>query len=142
MWFLAFFVVPPLFALFGLRYLRDRGLRVLVGAFFLSSLAVVAVLQIGGQAIGILPRLVYPSFIGVYLPAALALNAISERGRGVGPRGGRWRLAGAGVVMRGLGVAMPWIVMAVMAVLVNIDMVGYPTLYVEYFVNTPPAFLP
>jgi hypothetical protein len=29
-----------------------------------------------------------------------------------------------------------------MAVLVNIDMFGYPTMYVEYFVNTPPAFLP
>jgi hypothetical protein len=142
MWFLAFFLIPPLFALFGLRYLRDRGLRVLVGAFFLSSLAVIAVLQIGGQQIGILPRLVYPSFIAVYLPAALALNAISERARRVGPRGGPWRSPGGGVLMRGLGVAMPWLVVAAMAVLVNIDMFGYPTLYVEYFVNTPPAFLP
>lgn len=99
-------------------------------------------LQIGGQLIGTVSRLIYPSFIGVYLPAALALDAIAQRALRVRPGGGRHRLPGGRAVMRRLGVATPWIVVAMMAVLVNVDIFGYPTMYVEYFVSTPPAFLP
>ena len=38
--------------------------------------------------------------------------------------------------------AAPWIVVGVLFVLANIDIFGYPTLYVEFFVSDPPAFLP
>ena len=142
MWFQVFFLIPPLFALLGLRYLRDRPLWILVGGLFLTYLGVIATLQIGGQLIGTVPRLIYPSFIGVYLPAALALDALAQGARRVGPgRGTPWLQRSRGVVRR-LGVATPWIVVAVMAVLVNIDTFGYPTLYVEYFVSSPPVFLP
>ena len=39
-------------------------------------------------------------------------------------------------------VAAPWAVVAVVAVLANLDIFGYPTLYVEYFVSEPPVFVP
>jgi hypothetical protein len=142
MWFQAFFLIPALLALLGMRYLRDRALRVLVGGLFVYGLVVIAVLQIGGQLIGTVPRLIYPTFIGVYLPAAVALDAISQRARTLGRGRGTGVLDRCRSIVRRLGVATPWIVVAVMAVLVNIDVFGYPTLYVEYFVSTPPYFLP
>ena len=39
-------------------------------------------------------------------------------------------------------VVAPWAVVGAMAVAANVDIFGYPTAYVEYFVNDPPAFLP
>jgi hypothetical protein len=45
-------------------------------------------------------------------------------------------------IPRAVRVAAPWVVVAFMAVLANIDIFGYPTLYVEYFVSDPPVFLP
>ena len=62
-------------------------------------------------------------FPAIYLLAALALDAIRLPGR--------WRATRR----RGSRSAS-------MAVLVNVDIFGYPTLYVEYFTGTPPVFLP
>jgi hypothetical protein len=131
LWLEAFFVVPALIAVFGWRCLPDRSVKVLVAALFLMGFAIIATLQIGHQGIGILPRLVYPSFVGVCLPAAAGLDAVAERARGC-----------MRVGVRRLGVATPWIVVAVMAVLVNIDTFGYPTMYEEFFNGTPPVWLP
>jgi hypothetical protein len=133
MWMQAFFVIPAIIAVLGLRRLRDRSLQVLVGALFAMGFLIIAVLQIGGLLIGTAPRLIYPTFIGVYLPAALALDAVAERPRGL--------VSGRGI-LRSFRGAAPWIVIGVMTVLVNIDIFGYPTQYVEYFVSTPPVFLP
>ena len=85
----------------------------------------------------------YPYFVGVYLPAALALdagsqwlfNALSPRiiaGRSVGS-------AGWATCMRRV---TPWAVVALMAFLANIDSFGYPTQYQEYLLNSPPVWLP
>jgi hypothetical protein len=132
-WLQAFFVIPALIAPFGLRQLRDRGLQVLVAALFIVGFLTIAVLQIGGQQIGFTPRLIYPTFIGVYLPAAVALDSLARRAP---------VLPAVRNIERRLRRAAPWIVVAIMALLVNVDVFGYPTLYVEYFVGTPPVFLP
>lgn len=133
LWLQSFFVIPPILAILGLRRLRDRSLYVLVGSLFLMGLAIIAVLQIGNQLIGTVPRLIYPTFIGVYLPAAVALDGFAERAH---------QIATGRNGLRRLRAATPWIVVAVMALLANIDVFGYPTLYVEFFVSTPPSFLP
>jgi hypothetical protein len=131
----AFFVVPLIVAVFGLRKLRDRSLWVLVGGLFLMGLATVAVFQIGRLEIGYLPRLVYPMFPAVYLLAALALDSgVRMRQRTNAPLLPR--------IWSGIRVGAPWTIIATMAVLANIDIFGYPTMYVEYFVSTPPSFLP
>jgi hypothetical protein len=131
----AFFVVPLVVAVFGLRKLHDRATQVLVGGLFAMGLATIAVLQIGEQQIGTLPRLVFPLFPAVYLLAALALDPGRRQPRPASaPR--RQRFTDA------VRFAAPWVVVAVMAVLANIDIFGYPTLYVEYFVSEPPVFLP
>jgi hypothetical protein len=132
---LAFFVIPLVVAAFGLRKLHDPALRVLVGAWFAITFAATGVLLIGEMEIGRLPRLLFPLFPAVYLLAALALD----------PTGRTRRLADAPRrvrVVETVRLAAPWVVVGVMAVLANIDILGYPTLYVEYFVNDPPAFLP
>jgi hypothetical protein len=128
----AFFVVPVIVAAFGLRKLKDRATQVLVGGLLAMGFVTIAVLQIGEQEIGTLPRLVYPVFPAVYLLAAVALDP----GRPVG------RLAAAAPLWLRVRIAAPWAVVIAMAALANIDIFGYPTLYVEYFVSEPPFFLP
>jgi hypothetical protein len=131
----AFFVLPLLVAVLGLRKLHGRPLQVLVAGLFAMGFVIIAVLQIGGQPIGRLPRLVYPVFPAVYLLAALALDA----------RKPLRRPAGDPLPLRMLDTARvvaPWAVVGAMAVLANVDIFGFPTLYVEYFVNDPPVFLP
>jgi hypothetical protein len=140
MWLQAFFVIPPILALFGFRLLRDRPQKVLVATLFALYFAVIAVLQIGGTEIGTTPRLIYPAFISVYLPAAVLLDAIAEHARGF-TFTREALLTGRGS-SRALQRLAPWLVIGAMFVLVNIDIFGYPTLYVEYFVSTPPVFLP
>jgi hypothetical protein len=131
----AFFVLPLLVAVFGLRKLHDRPLQVLVGGLFAMGFVTIAVLQIGGQPIGRLPRLVYPVFPAVYLLAALALDSMKPLGRPTGDS----------LTVRALDTARvvaPWAVVGAMVVAANVDIFGYPRSYVEYFVNDPPAFLP
>ena len=140
MWLQAFFVIPVILALLGFRLLRDRSSKVLVAALFGFYFAVIAALQIGEQWVGTFPRVIYPSFISVYLPAAVLLDAIARRADG-------YRLDRAALLTgRGSWLALqraaPWIAVAAMFVLVNIDIFGYPTLYVEYFESVPPFFLP
>jgi hypothetical protein len=131
----AFFVVPVVVAVLGLRKLRNRASRVLVGSLFVMGFAIIAVLQIGEQQIGTLPRLVYPVFPAVYLLAALALDPGDRQPRAASAPL-RERIPDA------VRIAAPWVVVGVMAVLANIDIFGYPTMYVEYFVSDPPVFLP
>jgi hypothetical protein len=131
----AFFVVPLLVAVFGLWKLRGRQLQVLVGGLFAMGLVTIAILQLGEQELGWFPRFVFPVFPAVYLLAALALDL---DGGGPRPPGASLRLR----LTDGVRAVAPWAVIAVMAVLANIDVFGYPTLYVEYFVSEPPAFVP
>jgi hypothetical protein len=133
----AFFVLPVLVAIFALRKLRDRSQRVLVSAFFATSFAFIAFLEIGGATpeLARLPRLVYPIFPAIYLLAAIALDPGEKPAQ---PRTPRRRDEILGSLRR----AAPWIVVGVLFVLANIDIFGYPTLYVEFFVSDPPAFLP
>jgi hypothetical protein len=131
----AFFAVPFVVAVLGLRRVHGRPLVVLVGSLFAMGFATIAVLQVGESGIGTLPRLVYPIFPAVYLLAALALDAWSRPSlRTAWPQ---WRGIGAR-----LRIASPWVVVGAMAVLVNIDIFGFPTLYVEYLTGGPPVFLP
>jgi hypothetical protein len=133
----AFFVLPVLVAIFGWRKLRDRSLRVLVGAFFATSFAFIAFLEIGGATpeLARLPRLVYPIFPAIYLLAAITLDPGEKPAQPGTPRR-RDEILGS------LRRAAPWVVIGVLFVLANIDIFGYPTLYVEFFVSDPPAFLP
>jgi hypothetical protein len=118
----AFFVVPVLLALAALPLLKDTALRWLGVALAVTNFAVVAVFVIGEQVVGAAPRLVYPMFPIVFLLAALALD--------------RYRLPGR------LRDASPWIALALLAFLVNFDILGYPTLYYEFHFGRPPAFTP
>jgi hypothetical protein len=132
----AFFVVPVAVALFGIRKLRDKPLQILVGGLFLMSLATVALFQIAEvKYLETLPRLVYPIFPAVYLLAAVALDPGEQPPQRSNPRR-REEILGS------LRSAAPWIVVGILFVLANIDIFGYPTLYVEFFVSDPPIFLP
>jgi hypothetical protein len=142
MWLQAYFIIPALLALIGWRLLRDRPQRILVGGMLLMSFLMVFLFYLGHTAIATTPRIIYPYFIGVYLAAALALDSGSRR---LFTALSSLRVAGVAVDTRIPAYArllMPWVVVAVMALLVNIDAFGHPTQYVEFFVNTPPKFLP
>jgi hypothetical protein len=129
----AFFIVPVALAAFGLAKLKDRALRVLVGAFFLMGLAIIAAFQISNQRdLEELPRLVYRIFPAVYLLAAIALASFSlPRPAGVRSR-----------IPDNVRAAAPWVVVGLLFVAANIDIFGYPTLYVEFFQGDPPRFVP
>lgn len=116
----AFFVVPVLLAIAAIPLLKDRALRVLVVSLLVTGFAVMAVLILGDNAVGRTPRMVYPVFPAVYLMAALALAAIKLPGR--------WRDV------------VPWSIIALMALLANFDVFGYPALYVEWFEGRPPRW--
>jgi hypothetical protein len=135
----AFFVIPAVIAVFGLRKLRDRPQQVLVGAFFAVIFGVVALFEIGGVPnLEHLPRLVYPLFPVVYLLCALVLDPGAPRPSASELREMRPRER----IPLALRHAAPWIVVAAMFVLVNVDIFGFPTMYVEFFVGDPPKFLP
>lgn len=142
-WLHAYFVVPAILALFGWRFLRDRPQKILVGVMFLMTFLIVGVFYIGQTTIAEAPREIYPYFVGVYLPAAVALDRL-----GTWLGGSRIPRSMAGVTggnlraMRATLEAAPWAIIALMAFLTNIDIFGYPTMYVEYFYNAAPAFLP
>jgi hypothetical protein len=140
MWLQAFFVVPAILALLGFRLLRDRPQKILVASLFVLYLLTIATLQIGRTSVGYTPRLIYPSLIGVYLPAAVFLDRVAARADGF--RFTTDALLTAQGALRTLQLATPWLVLALMAVLVNVDIFGYPTLYVEFFGSTPPVWLP
>jgi hypothetical protein len=132
----AFFVIPIVIAVLGIPRLRERSLQVLVFGIVVMGLATVAVLQIGeATLIDNLPRLVYPVFPAVYLLAAVAL----DRAR---PPSQLSALTLRKRIPVTAWAAAPWIVVGALAVLSNIDLFGYPTLYVEFFVSDPPAFTP
>jgi hypothetical protein len=133
----AFFVVPVIVALFGIPKLHgNRPLAVLVAAIMATNFATIALFQIAdARFLQTLPRLVYPVFPVVYLLAAVALDPGENPGAPIGS-GRRGEILGR---LRG---AAPWIVVGLMFVLVNVDIFGYPTQYVEFFVSDPPIFLP
>jgi hypothetical protein len=118
----AFFVVPTLLAVVALPLVKDAALRWLTATLAVTWFAVVVVFVLGGQTVGDAPRLLFPMFPVVYLLAAVALD--------------RFRLPGA------LRAASPWIVVAVMAILVNVDIFGYMTLHYEFQYGHPPVFVP
>lgn len=129
----AFFVLPVLLAVAGIAWVRDRSLRVLVAAFALANLALIALFRIGDEEqLRHLPRLVYVIFPAVYLLAAVALERFSR------PRAP----ASAASTSDALRGAAPWLVVAAMFVLGNVDIFGYPSLYVEFFIGVPPDWTP
>jgi hypothetical protein len=132
----AFFVLPVLIAVLALRKLRDRPLQVLVAGLFAMAFAIVAFFDIG-EALYLqdLPRLVYYIFPAVYLLAALALDPGE-------PDPQHSALPARHRIPAGMRRAAPWVVVGMLFVLSNIDIFGYPTLYVEFFVSDPPVFLP
>jgi hypothetical protein len=132
----AFFVVPVAVAVLGIPRLRDRSLQVLAFATLAMGFGTIAVLQIGeAKFINNLPRLVYPVFPAIYLLAAVALDWREPRPE-LSALTLRERIP---VTVR---TAAPWVVVGTLAVLSNIDLFGYPTLYVEFFVSDPPEFTP
>jgi hypothetical protein len=126
----AFFVLPVVLALFGLPKLKDRALQVLAAAFFLMGLAIIAAFQISDQKdLEELPRLVYRIFPAVYLLAAIALDSFSLP---------RPATAGSWIPNR-VRTAAPWVAVGLLFIAANIDIFGYPTLYVEFFISDPPV---
>ena len=143
MWLHAVFVIPAVLAIFGWRLLRDRPQKVLVGTLWLMQFLAMALFYVGGTSIATTPRILYPYFIGVYLPAALAVDRMgTSLGRVLAPRGLAGLAVGNARVAEVTARAAPWAVVAAMAFLANIDVFGHPSLYIEYFVNTPPLHLP
>ncbi|HEX3617146.1 MAG TPA: hypothetical protein VHU61_11455 [Solirubrobacteraceae bacterium] len=143
MWLQAYFVIPAVLALFGWRLIRDRPTRVLIGGLLLAQFLIMALFYLGGTQISFTPRIMYPYFIGVYVPAGLALEAGSSwLFRTLSPRTLAGFTVGGGALAVYARRATPWVVVAAMAFLVNIDIFGHPTQYVEFFVNAPPSFLP
>lgn len=132
---MAFMVVPLVVGALALPKLVERPLQVLVGALIGAYFLMNAVFFIGRPQflLGSYPRLIYFVFPVVYLLAAMLLDP--GGGRAVAPRRGA-------AVVRGVRRHAAWVVVALMAVLVNVDVFGYPTLYVEFFSGNAPSHLP
>ena len=130
----AMFVLPVLVALFGIHLLKDRPRQVFVGGLIVMTLLTMAFLQIGKTSVAFAPRLVYVAFPAIFLLAALALDTTGLKRK---LEGEWWE-----DVIYKLRVAAPYLVIAVMLVLINVDIFGYPTQYVEFFTNDPPTFTP
>ncbi len=142
-WLQAYFVIPALLAVFGWRFLRDRSQRILVAGMLLVSLGMISVFYIAGVSVGTTPRIMYPYFVGVYLPAALALDAGSQwLFTALSPRIVAGRSVGDERRARYMRRVAPWAVVALMACLANIDTFGYPTQYQEFLLSAPPVWLP
>jgi hypothetical protein len=132
----AFFLLPIVLAVLGIPKLRDRSLQVLVIGLLAISFLTMAVLYIGeAGVISFLPRLVYPVFPAVYLLAAIAL----DWGKPVSDMS---TLPLRDRALATARLATPWIVVAALAVLSNMDIFGYPTLNTQFFINQPAAFPP
>jgi hypothetical protein len=142
-WLQAYFIIPALLALVGWRFLRDRSQRILVAGMLVVSLVMISVFYIGAVPIGTTPRIMYSYFVGVYLPAALALEAGSQwLFTALSPRFVAGRSLGNERLAMFMRRVAPWAVVAVMAFLANIDIFGHPTQYQEFLLNSPPVWLP
>jgi hypothetical protein len=124
-----FFVLPVVLALVGALMLRDRTIAVLSAALVLVTLGTLAFMRVGGQeALGNIPRLVYPAYPAIYLLAAIALVRIRDlRGR---------------YGLTTLARCAPFVIIGLIIVLNNVDAFGFPSMYYEAVHNAPPAFLP
>lgn len=142
-WFQAYFIIPALLALVGWRFLRDLSQKLLVGSMLLISLGMICVFYLGGVPIGTTPRIMYPYFVGVYLPAALALDAGSQwLSTALSPRIVAGRSLGNERLASYTYRLAPWAAVALMAFLANIDVFGHPTQYQEFLLNAGPVWLP
>ena len=135
MMLMAFFVVPLVIAVVAFPSVRDRPLKVLAGTLLAGYFVMNAIFLIGKPYadLGHFPRLLYFVFPVVYLLAAMALTRAERPERVSG------RLGSVEIALRQHGA---WIVVGVMAVLVNMDLFGHITPYVEFFSGHPPAHLP
>lgn len=123
-----FFVLPILPALFGIAQLRNRTESILISLLFVMSFITVSFLFLGQQWFANNPRFVYVSYPAIYILVALALDRFAHFG--VGSR--------FEILMR----STPWIFIGVMFVLHNIDVFGFPAMYVEGINGLPPVFYP
>lgn len=123
-----FFVLPLVPALIGIRFLRTRAQIALVVAMVVMSLATIAALRIGKVELGSIPRFVYPLYPAVYLLAALALRRLSD-----------WQ---APPRLQAAARVAPWVFVAGLLLLANVDAFGYPRLYYEALEGKTPAFEP
>jgi hypothetical protein len=119
-----FFVIPVGLAFIGALWLRDRTIAVLSVAFVAVTLGTLAFIRIGGQqALGNIPRIVYPAYPAIYLLAAIALVRIGDLR---GPNGltmlARWA---------------PWFLIGLIIVVNNVDAFGFPALYYQAVHNAP-----
>lgn len=139
----AYFVIPVILALFGWRFLRDRPQKVLVGTLFAMCFLEMALLFIGRTYVATTPRILYPEFVGIYLPAALAIDRLATWLGGVlAPHKVAGVVFGSKTVSEVAARAAPWAVVAVMALLVNVDAFGQITLSEGFATDSPPVFLP
>jgi len=118
-----FLVLPVVFALLGLPLLKGRIQRLFILYIFLPALLLQAVLQFGNSIIYQLPRLYFMVYPGVYILAALFLDSVSQ----ALPASRLARLAPA----------LPWIGLALIIVLNNIDVWGIPSLYYHLYWSAP-----
>ena len=119
----AFFILPTVFALLGLPLLKERKPTLIILLFFLPGIALQAFLQYGNTWIYQLPRLYYIVYPGIYILAAVFLDHIGQIL--TMPRLSR------------LAPIIPWLGLASVIILNNVDVWGFPVAYFHFYWSTP-----
>jgi predicted permease len=126
-----FVYLPIVAAIVGLAYLREKSLWLVVLAFMIPCVVMIAGLQLADAHFGnwhyaALPRVSYISYPAIYLLAALGLREGCGR---LFVRRPRWATVG------------PYVFLAAVFVLNNIDVLGVPAIY-YYFGCGAHGYLP
>jgi hypothetical protein len=117
----AFFILPVVFALLGLPFIKERKQAFILLFFFLPALALQAVLQYGNSWIYLLPRLYYIVYPGVYILAAVFLDRLGQAFTSTSPR------------ISWLASLLPWLGLAAVILLNNVDVWGFPVAYYHFY---------
>ena len=124
-----FFVLPVVAAVIGACLVRSRAIAVLSSMLVLVTLGALAFMRVGGQqALGNIPR---------SCTRRIQRSTCSRRSCSPG-----WPPCAAGTASADCASWAPWLFIALVVVLNNIDAFGYPSLYYEAVHNGPPAFVP
>jgi hypothetical protein len=123
-----FQVLPAVLALFGLLQLKGVTQRRLVLFMFLPAVFLQAALQFADSWIYQLPRFYYIAYPAVYILAAIFLDSVSQA-------------LSEGRFAR-LAPVLPWVGLAIIFMVSNVDVWGVPSLYYHLYWSAPQnAFL-
>jgi hypothetical protein len=127
----AFFVIPAVLALLGLPQLKNQTQKVIIFCLFLPAVLLQAVLQLGNVKFASfhiyeLPRLYFIVYPGMYILASLFIDEIAS-------------LFSSDHRLQKLAPLFPWLCLAVIFVINNIDVWGVPALYYHFYFSSTGA---